>query len=74
LNVQFFVLQKSSYKITYYWSIFQSIIETSDAFLLSHRKNHFILIPKRAFLNAEKIQEFQEMLKQQTGKPILVTK
>lgn len=45
------------------WSIFDSFIETPEAFLLLHSKWMFTLIPKRVLEQPEQLERFKQMLK-----------
>jgi len=45
------------------WRAFIRCIETPHLFLLYHSPQLFNLVPKRAFANAEQLEEFRSLLK-----------
>ncbi|MBC7474447.1 MAG: YcxB family protein [Candidatus Sericytochromatia bacterium] len=46
------------------WSIYKTIVEDKQFFLLYTDKFYFTVIPKRAFINNEEIDDFRILLKQ----------
>ena len=60
-------IEKQTHKTTIYWKSFQQVIESRDAFLLSTRKYHYLLIPKSAFRNLDHMTRFNEMVMTNTG-------
>jgi hypothetical protein len=44
------------------WSGFVGMIECERAFLLERDRNHFVVVPKRAFADSAQVAEFRELV------------
>jgi len=61
---------EQTHKTLLYWNSFEHLIETENAFILSPKRNFFVLILKRDLKSLEKITGFREMVHAINGKKI----
>lgn len=54
-------LQGASYESKLQWQVYTKFLEAKNVFLLYQSNNCFNIIPKRAFLNVEQIEEFRSL-------------
>lgn len=71
-NAEEIVVDEKTHKTSFYWKAFENIFETESAFILSPKRNFFLLVTKRDFKNADQMTQFRNVVETATGKLAMI--